>query len=113
MYELFKTLVNAAAFDRLFQFCRRAASRLFNRLKRAGLRAARNILATAQGVLSWIRRIGGILGRSLMRPLQPIRSVFQEIVRLAKAKMENVTPDVSSLNGRRNGRRSTFIPRNV
>ncbi len=91
MFELLKSLVNAAAFDRLFSFCRRAASRLFKRLKRAGMKAATNILDTARNVLSWLRRIGAILGRSLSRPLQPIREMFRSLVQASEDRLKRAT----------------------
>ena len=53
----------------------RTASRLFKRLKRASLRAIWHILDTAQSVLTWLRRVGEILGRGLMRPIHCLASI--------------------------------------
>jgi hypothetical protein len=90
MQEVLQSLLNGAIFDRVFSFCRRTASRLFKRLKRASVRAIWHILDTAQSVLNWLRRIGEILGRGLMRPFEPIRDLFRTLVMASQMRLKPV-----------------------
>jgi len=103
MYEILQSLLNGAVFDRIFSFCRRTASRLFKRLKRASLRAIWHILDSARDVLNWVRRVCEILGRGLMRPFQPIREAFRAIVLASQMRLKPVGS--ASLSNRGKGRK--------
>ena len=103
MYEVLESLLNGANFDRIFAFCGRTASRLFKRLKRASLRAIWHILDTAQNVLTWLRRVGEILGRGLMSPLEPIRDLYRTLVLASQMRLKPVVS--ASLPNRGKGRK--------